>query len=64
MSTSTTVSSFSETDYFAILSIMPLEVVIMVMLLVVVVVVVMMTVVMVVHNAQGSCYHSYASSCG
>ena len=41
---------------------MPLEVVIMVMLLVVVVVVVMMTVVMVVHYAQGSCYHSHASS--
>ena len=37
---------------------MPLEVVIMVMLLVVV----MMTVVMVVHYAQGSCYHSQASS--
>ena len=46
MSTSTTVSSFSETDYFAILSIMPMEVVIMVMLLVVV-----MVVVMVVHYA-------------
>ena len=44
--TSSTVSSFSETDYFAILSIMPLEVVIMVMLLVVV-----MVVVMVVHYA-------------
>ena len=42
---------------------MPLEVVIMVMLLVVVMMVVMMTVMM-VHYAQGSCYHSYASSCG
>ena len=47
MSTSTTVSSFSETDY-AILSIMPMEVVIMVMLLVVVMVVVVLVVVMVV----------------
>ena len=50
--TSSTVSSFSETEYFAILSIMPLEVVIMVVLVVVVmmmvvVMMVMMTVMMV-----------------
>ena len=56
MSTSSTVSSFSETEYFAILSIMPLEVLIMVMMTVVVI----MTVVVVVHYAQGSFDHGCA----
>ena len=58
--TSSTVSSFSDTEYFAILSIMPLEVVIMgvLVLVVMIVVVVIMTVVMVVHYGQGNFDHT------